>query len=269
MDVKQVAEIMNSLFPLHLQEEYDNAGGQVLFPDGKVSSILIALDLDTAIIEEAVEKKCSMIITHHPFFFRPVKQISSADPKSALLISLIDTRISLYAAHTNLDKVFYNKLGASLGMPEGTVLFSTDSGVDTIPAGLGMVSDLPEPSTLNSLLPRVKKALGIEFLVYAGDPERLITRVALLNGAGGGSIEKIIRTAAPDCIITGDVGYHNVKAAIDSGTAVIDAGHYGTEKILLSCLKDALSEQLNTSEEGKQITLHITERERNPFQVFV
>jgi dinuclear metal center YbgI/SA1388 family protein len=260
---------MNSLFPLHLQEEYDNAGSQVLFPDEEISSILIALDLDTAIIAEAIEKQCRMIITHHPFFFRPIKSINSADPKSSMLISLIDSRISLYAAHTNLDKIFYNKLGASLGMPEGTVLFSTDSGVDTVPAGLGMVSDLPEPVSLKDLLPRVKKALGIEFLVYSGELDHSISRVALLNGAGGNSIEKIIRTASPDCIITGDVGYHNVRTAIDNGTAVIDAGHYGTEKILLSCLKDSLAHKLGVTEEGKNISLHITERESNPFHVYV
>lgn len=269
MLAKNITEIMDSLFPLHLQEEYDNAGMQVLFPDNDILSILIALDIDSSIIDEAAEKQCGMIITHHPFFFRALRQISSADPKSAMLISLIDKRISLYAAHTNLDKIFYNKLGESLGMPQGAVLFSTDSGGDTVPAGLGMVSDLPQPAALSTLLHGVKKALGIDFLVYSGDPERQVTRVALMNGAGGGSIEKIIRAASPDCIITGDVGYHNVKAAIDNGTAVIDAGHYGTEKILLSHLKDALAERLCVSEEGRKVTLHITGRESNPFQVYV
>ncbi|HQO04230.1 MAG TPA: Nif3-like dinuclear metal center hexameric protein [Spirochaetota bacterium] len=269
MRAKQIAELVNVLFPLHLQEEYDNAGSQVLFPDEEISSILIALDIDAEIINEAIGKQCKMIITHHPFFFRPIKSINSADPKSSILISLIDARISLYAAHTNLDKIFYNRLGEALGMPEGTVLFSTDSGVDTVPAGPGMISDLPGPVSLKDLLPRVKKALDIEFLVYSGEPDRAVSRVALLNGAGGNSIEKIIRTASPDCIITGDVGYHNVRTAIENGTAVIDAGHYGTEKILLSCLKDSLAHKLGATEEGKNISLHITGRERNPFQVFI
>jgi putative NIF3 family GTP cyclohydrolase 1 type 2 len=91
--------------------------------------------------------------------------------------------------------------------------------------------------------------------------------VALLNGSGGGSIEALAKSGRADCIVTGDVGYHDMKAAAVYGIAVIDAGHFGTERILLTYLKEDI--KLLVENAGGQIPLFISEDEKNPYMIYL
>ena len=79
--------------------------------------------------------------------------------------------------------------------------------------------------------------MNVDFIVYSGDLTAKISKIAFLNGSGGNSVEKIIKNNDIHCIVTGDVGYHHVKIAQLYGIPIIDAGHFGTEKILLNYLK--------------------------------
>ncbi len=262
MKTSECISLLDELFPPGLQEEYDNAGGQIVFGEQSISSVLIALDVDDRVIDEALEKGAGLIVTHHPLLFRPVRKIEYYEPRSRLIIRLIRENLSLYAAHTNLDKVFYDKLAAVLGFTDARVLFREGEE----PFGLGSVSVLPEPVKLMTLLDTVKARLSLDQVTYTGDLGQLISRVALVNGAGGSMVEKIISKHPVDCIITGDVGYHQVKYAELSSVAVIDAGHFGTEHILLSFLKEQLLEGMKKNLDGKGIVITISDYEKNPFR---
>lgn len=89
--------------PLRLTEEWDNAGLQAGDPGQDVKTVLVSLDLNEDIINEAVKKKASLIVTHHPLLFRPLKSVSMDDYRGRLIHMLIRNNISCYAAHTNLD----------------------------------------------------------------------------------------------------------------------------------------------------------------------
>ncbi len=269
MLVKEITQILNTLFPLSLQEDYDNTGSQIAFPDSPVTGILLALDIDQTVLREALDRNCEMIITHHPLFFSPLKRIDAADPRSALILSIIEKRISLFSLHTNLDRVYYDRLGRALGFPEGRVLLESRQNADAGAPGFGTLTGPDSPITLRELLKRIKERLDLEFIVYSGDPDMEITTVALLNGSGGSSIDRIIRTTGADCIITGDVGYHHCRAAAGRHAAVIDAGHFGTERILLPYLREQLAGALKSAFKSEEAALYISEAERNPFSVFL
>ncbi|MCP4132900.1 MAG: Nif3-like dinuclear metal center hexameric protein [bacterium] len=287
MKIQKIISGMNEIFPLFLQEKYDNSGSQVVFPDKEVSSILLSLDIDDITIDEALEKGCNMIITHHPFIFKPLSRIVSTEPKSAKIVKLIENKISLYAAHTNLDKLYYDRLGTILGLINGQLLFETDrldynplnsSGILTrteepgpgkIPVGFGMLGDLMQPAPLHELIERVKESLGLQYLVYSGELQQSVEAVAILNGSGGGSIERIINKYRVDAIITGDVGYHHSKFALDHSVAVIDAGHFGTERILIDFLKSEIQDYLTKLTDSNDIKIYVTEKEQDPFKVFI
>lgn len=89
--------------PLRLAEEWDNAGLQTGDLRQDVRTVLVSLDLNEDVINEAVRKKASLIVTHHPLLFRPLKSISEDDYIGHLVRMLIRNNISCYAAHTNLD----------------------------------------------------------------------------------------------------------------------------------------------------------------------
>ena len=100
---KDIMTLMEEEFPLHLAENWDNSGLQIGSSDKKIGRILIALDLDSFVLKQAVEQQVDMIITHHPLFFKPMKNINYASPLGRMVKALVSADITVYAAHTNLD----------------------------------------------------------------------------------------------------------------------------------------------------------------------
>lgn len=84
--------------------EKDNVGLQTGSPGSEISGILLCLEVTSAVVEEAVKRKCNCIISHHPLIFKPLKKINPDSDKTAqILTSLIKNDISLFSFHTNLD----------------------------------------------------------------------------------------------------------------------------------------------------------------------
>jgi dinuclear metal center YbgI/SA1388 family protein len=268
MKVDSLVPILDSILQPGLQEKYDNAGVQVLFRGTDVTSILVSLDLDRQVIEEAAVKKCGLIVTHHPFFFLPLRKIDSSDSRSSLLMELIERKINIYAAHTNLDKLFYDKLATVLGLDNIELLYPDMNNVGFGTVGFGILARLSEPVSLGELLQKVEKKLNLDFMVYTGDLDKSIMRIAVLNGAGGHFIDRILAGVVADCIITGDVGYHHAKNASCSGTAVIDAGHFGTEFVLLGFLRDRINDCLTKQHGISDMLVQVTEQEKNPMILY-
>lgn len=105
MSVKccDIIDIMENIAPSYLAESWDNVGLLVGDKDSLVSKIMICLELNSIIIDEAIEKGIDMIITHHPLIFKPLKKFVVSDPIANIISKLIKNDINLYSAHTNLD----------------------------------------------------------------------------------------------------------------------------------------------------------------------
>jgi putative NIF3 family GTP cyclohydrolase 1 type 2 len=84
--------------------------------------------------------------------------------------------------------------------------------------------------------------LGADNIRFAGDPNRLIKKVALLNGSGSKYINAA-RYAGADVLVTGDTQYHGVLDALELGLCIIDAGHYATEKIMIKYITEYLRDK--------------------------
>jgi dinuclear metal center YbgI/SA1388 family protein len=212
---------------------------------------------------DAKETGCNLMITHHPLIFKPIKNIISDESRSNILLELISSRISLYSLHTNFDKIMFRTLSDTLGFTGATPLLNTQE-MDGTEIGFGSFIKLEKEIKLTELLYRTKERLNLEFITYSGKEENLISSIAFINGSGGGSVEKVINTYNPDCIISGDINYHNAKYAIDSGKNIIDAGHFGTEKIFKKNLAETLKEVVN----DEKIELIISKIEKSPFRVY-
>jgi dinuclear metal center YbgI/SA1388 family protein len=91
--------------PLNYQEDYDNSGLLVGELEHEVVAALVALDCTEAIIDEAIEHGCNLIITHHPIVFKGLKKITGKTYVERVVIKAIRNNIALYAIHTNLDHV--------------------------------------------------------------------------------------------------------------------------------------------------------------------
>jgi dinuclear metal center YbgI/SA1388 family protein len=269
MRISELVARLNIIFPTELQESYDNSGGQIIFNEEEIKGILLALDVDEAVLDEAEELNCNCLITHHPFIFRAMKRIDSRDPQGAMIIRCMERRMTLYAAHTNLDRLFSGRLNDVLGFRNIEPLIKKEDDLSGKSSGFGSLSMIEPPMSLRDLLAHVRTSLGTEFCLYTGSPDKRISRVALLNGAGGGSVEKIITGRDVQCIITGDVSYHNAAFARMHDVAMIDAGHYGTERVFLKILGDVLRDCLTNTPDGGHVPYYISNREENPVRVFI
>ena len=70
MKVKDVTDLIEAFAPLSLQESYDNSGLIVgRYDDTLRGGVLLAVDVTDEVIDEAIEKGCSMVVTHHPIIF--------------------------------------------------------------------------------------------------------------------------------------------------------------------------------------------------------
>ena len=101
--VRTIAEHINNIAPSWLAEEWDNPGLLIGSFDKEVKSILTCLDVTSEVVDEAVEKKVDLIISHHPLIFKAQKCIRTDRYPDGLIYSLIKNNINLLSAHTNLD----------------------------------------------------------------------------------------------------------------------------------------------------------------------
>ncbi len=108
-------------------------------------------------------------------------------------------------------------------------------------AGLGRIGKLEEATTLDNFAARVKDALGCDHLRLTGSGSQIIHKVALCGGSGAGLLQTAHRQGA-DVLVTGDVKYHEARLAEELGIALIDAGHFATEQLMIEKVADSLRE---------------------------
>lgn len=132
MKTKELCTVLEEYAPLGLQESYDNSGLLIGSNDAIVSKILVTLDVTEEVLDEAISKKCDMIIAHHPLIFKGIKSLTGNTLTEKLVVKAIKEDISIYAIHTNLDNVINgvngmlaSKLGLTntriLSVPEGNL----------------------------------------------------------------------------------------------------------------------------------------------------
>ncbi len=103
MKIKEVLSALERFAPLPLQEGWDNSGLQVGLTEAEVSGALLCLDVNERIIDEAMDKGCNLVVSHHPLLFRGLKTISDADYVQRTVVKALRNDIAVVSMHTNMD----------------------------------------------------------------------------------------------------------------------------------------------------------------------
>jgi dinuclear metal center YbgI/SA1388 family protein len=175
--------------------------------------------------------------------------------------------IGILAAHTNLDAA---RDGTNVQLKELLGLEVTES-LDVQAgfcgegrySGMGLVGLLPGDTTLGALAGKLNGVLGGTVVRMTGDPEKRVSRAAVCTGSGGSLIGKVFASRA-DVFITGDMKYHDARLAEENGLAVIDIGHFASEKLVLEPLGDFLRSKAKS--EGAKLEVFISKCEKDPFE---
>jgi dinuclear metal center YbgI/SA1388 family protein len=120
MKLKEITDCIETFAPLAYQESYDNAGLIVGNHSMEISSALICLDSTEAVLDEAIQLGCNLIIAHHPIIFSGLKKINGNNYIERVIIKAIQNNIAIYAAHTNLDNV-HNGVNAKIAEKLGLI----------------------------------------------------------------------------------------------------------------------------------------------------
>ena len=105
MKISTIINQLEELAPISLQESYDNSGLLVGDRNADIDSALLCLDSVEDVIEEAIARKCGMVIAHHPIVFSGIKSLTGKNYIERTLLKAIKNDIAIYAIHTNLDNV--------------------------------------------------------------------------------------------------------------------------------------------------------------------
>lgn len=93
---------------------------------------------------------------------------------------------------------------------------------------LGRIGTVKQPEPARMMLRKIKRALGLQILTYAGSEDKVIGKIALCGGAGA-EFMKDAKGAGADLYLTGDVKYHEAQEGVKMGLVIADGGHFGTE----------------------------------------
>ena len=227
----KIAEIICKLeefAPLSLAEEWDNCGLTVGKTDEECKGVLLALDLTDDVIGQAVEEGCNLIVTHHPFLFRPIKRIDYDEAKGRTIISLIKNGLTVYAMHTNLDKTV-----GGLNDTLCDILGAKSKTLD----GCGALFTI-NPMTLSDFAKFAADKLCDKSVRLIGDPKKTVERVFVVSGSGGSEYDKA--RACADVLLTGDLKHHAYIDALADGFAIVEYSHFASEIISEEILEGAL-----------------------------
>ncbi len=254
MNKKVLLEKIENVAPLNLQEPWDNSGMQVDCGNVKVNKLLISLEITHEVIDEAMEHKADFILTHHPLIFDKMKKLDCNSIIGQYISRLIREGISVYAAHTNFDTAFHgnNDYLAKLLELDRIRRFTGDCH-DSDGSSMGRMGDLKTPMTLKEAAFYVKGKLNLKRpVITVGDLERKVSTVGICSGSGS-DLFGVGLSCGCDLFITGDVKHHQALWAKESGMAVLDAGHYGTEWVFVPNFAEQLSREIDESDETFEI----------------
>ena len=126
MKIKDLTNYLETIAPSSYQEGYDNSGLIVGNPNTEVTGAIICLDSTEAVVQEAIDKGCNLVIAHHPIVFKGLKRFNGKNYVERTVIKAIKNEVAIYAIHTNLDNVYRKgvntKIAAMLGLKNTKIL---------------------------------------------------------------------------------------------------------------------------------------------------
>ncbi len=258
MQIKDVLSVLETVAPPYLQESYDNAGLIVGDPETRVTGILFCLDSTEAVVGEAVEKGCNLVVAHHPIVFRGLKRLNGANYVERTVMQAIRRNVALYAIHTNLDNVHRQGVNAKIAEKIGLVnhrILAPKAGTDGS-VGAGLLGELPAPLPEADFLKHVKQVLRAGVVRHTALRGRPVGTVAVCGGSGSFLLPEALKAGA-DAFVTADFKYHEFFDA-EGRLVIADVGHFESEQFTIELLYDIVREKF------PNFALHCTEVNTNP-----
>jgi len=225
----EVVALLHEWFPPATAEAWDAVGLVAGDPEQSVARVYFAVDPVLPVAQEATAWGADLLVVHHPLFLKPVHGVPATTPKGRTLAALQRAGCALLTAHTNADQALggvSEAMATALGLTDPAPLLAAEASG----TGTGRVGNVA-PTTLAEFAEVVRKALPstVGGVRVAGDPERVVRRVALCGGAGDFLLAGLDGDDA-DVFVTSDLRHHPASEFLErGGPALIDVSHWAAE----------------------------------------
>lgn len=234
MLIDEITSVIAEAVPPSDALSYDNVGLLVGSGKDECRGVVVSVDATPGAVEHARERGANLIVCHHPLIFNPLKSFDPGNYVESVVAACLRHGISVYAAHTNLDRSPDNpsaRLLADLGSPDAEPFLEDGSGAaGTVP-----------PMTLGELEGKIAGILQDNRTFTVGDPCKTIRKVSAVNGAGADAETlRAARAAGADVLISSEFKHHVLLEAREIGPALVSVGHYASEAYFDDIVSDML-----------------------------
>lgn len=224
--LREIYGFLDGFSPLAWQESWDNSGLNLGSLSMDCAHLTISLEATMELAQSVPEK--TLVITHHPLFFKPFKIFNPDFYPHNIAQILIQKSCALLAWHTNFDKTHLN------------AHFAKILGFENLEAeGMALVGALA-PTSLEELVKGVQDKLNLPYVRYVcASPT--ISSLAIVCGAGCGYLQELKSVPKNLCLITGDAKHHDAMAAKSMGISLVEVPHYESEKCFVPLMASLLA----------------------------
>ena len=257
--LQEVCQYLESFAPVALAEDWDNVGLLIGRRERTVERIMTCLTITPESVQEAIRERAGLIVTHHPFPFRPIKRITNDATVGSMLLDLIQAGIAVYSPHTAFDSAAQ---GINQQLAEGLQLSNIRplvAAVEDPAIGSGRWGDYSASKPLAEVTEMLKQFLSLSQLRVVGEADKPIRRVAIGCGAAGEFLYQVDR-AGTDLLVLGETNFHTCLEARSQGVALLLTGHYASERFAV----ERLANQLRSVWQG--VNVWASHDETNPFR---
>lgn len=235
--ISDAIKAIENFAPLSLQADFDNSGLICGDIDQPLQGILITLDTNEQVVDEAIASGCNLIIEHHPTIFNPIKMVDYRLPLHKALVKAIKHDIVIYAAHTNIDFAEGGLNDFVAAKLELSNVYCHNEDISSARIGI-----IKQTATLKEFAEKVKSVFNDKNVITIGDENKKVNKVAVINGGGAGDVNLLLKLLKEevDIFITADVKYAFARFAKDLNYGIICFGHYDSELCFLDLIYNLL-----------------------------
>ncbi|KAJ2752744.1 hypothetical protein IWQ56_006699 [Coemansia nantahalensis] len=275
---------MQRIAPLTLAElEWDNVGIllEAAKPRAEAKRVFLTIDLTPQTLGEALDDPdVGVIVSYHPPIFYGWKSLTMGNLKQSLVLRCAAAGVSIYSPHSSLDSCAngINDWLASLVGASSSVAPIKAAAVEDAKGqanvGSGRLVELAPPRPLGDIVRDVKRHLGLAHIRVAraechgdsaaGGQQKLVSTVAICAGSGA----SVVGPAKADVYLTGEMGHHDLLAAVAKDTSCILAEHSNSERgYLRAVLAARLQQELDADASDSPTSIVVSDCDRDPVTI--
>lgn len=262
--VSDIIGVVEKAAPPELAEDWDNTGLAVGHLDRPAKKIWVALDPLLQVVEAACAQDIDVLITHHPLLFAPLLRVDMSTPTGKIIDMAVQNRLTIYSAHTNLDKARGGVNDCLASRLELSCVTGLGNPGQDEPC-LGRVGDLIRETDIKGVADFVKQRLGLGWVRAVGPKALKVKRVAVCSGSGSSLLSEFFISGA-QVFLTGDIGYHHARSIEEAGLGCVDIGHFASEHPIVEVLARTIKKQMNAL--GFAVDVQPVQLETDPFIMY-